>query len=74
MRIGRAVQDKLTGEVRAFAIPSARGDLIALVHRMGEVVGQSASDDGETMRIEVRLNRREYEVNGYKLQPYALQA
>ncbi|AGA57884.1 GTP-binding protein HflX [Thermobacillus composti KWC4] len=70
--IGRAVQDKLTGEIRSFAIPAARGDLIALAHRMGEVVEQSVSDDGETMRIAVRLNKREYEVSGYKLQPYAL--
>jgi len=70
--IGRAVQDKLTGEIRSFAIPAASGDLIALAHRMGEVVDQSVLDDGETMRIAVRLNKREYELNGYKLQPYAL--
>jgi len=69
--IGRAVQDKLTGEIRAFAIPAARGDLIALAYRMGEIVDQTASEDGETMRIAVRLNKRAYEVNGYRLQPYA---
>ncbi|OUM96698.1 MAG: GTPase HflX [Thermobacillus sp. ZCTH02-B1] len=70
--IGRAVQDKLSGEIRVFAIPCARGDLIALAHRMGEVVDRSPADGGETMRIAVRLNRREYETNGYKLKPYAL--
>ena len=70
--IGRAVQDKLAGEIRVFLIPAARGDLIALAHRMGEVVEQSPSDDGETMRIAVRLNRREFETGGYKLQPYEL--
>ena len=71
-RIGRAVQDKLAGEIRSFAIPAARGDLIALACRMGEVIDQSASEDGETLRIAVRLNRREYETGGYRLQPYEL--
>jgi len=70
--IGRAVQDKLAGDIRAFAIPAARGDLIALAHRLGEVLEQSPSDDGETLRIKVRLNRREFETSGYRLQPYAL--
>jgi GTP-binding protein HflX len=69
--IGRAVQDRLAGEIRAFAIPVARGDLIALAHRLGEVVEQSVEGDGETMRIAVRLNRREYETGGHRLKPYA---
>lgn len=68
--IREAVQRKLTGETLAFAIPADRGDLIALAYRSGEVLGQDAREEDGMMKLTVRLNKQEYELNGYKLQPY----
>ncbi|MFD0711649.1 GTPase HflX [Paenibacillus sp. GCM10027626] len=70
-RLRQAIQNKLTGDTRTFALPADRGDLIALAYRIGEVVAQEL--DGGTMRLKIELNKHDYEVHGYKLQAYTQQ-
>ncbi|MFC4809496.1 GTPase HflX [Paenibacillus sp. GCM10023250] len=70
-RLRQAVQDKLTGDTRTFALPAERGDLIALAYRSGEVLEQSV--DGETMLMTVQLNKQDYALHGHKLDDYVRQ-
>ncbi|PZD93643.1 GTPase HflX [Paenibacillus sambharensis] len=67
-RLSNAVQDKLTGDTKSFAIPAERGDLIALAYRCGEVLHQEAEED--LVKLTVQLNKHEFEVSGYKLEPF----
>lgn len=67
-RVRLAVQQHLSGRTVTYRLPGARGDLIALVHRIGEVLEQEA--DGEDVRVTVRLDRAEAELHSYKLEPY----
>ncbi|NBD23496.1 GTPase HflX [Paenibacillus glycinis] len=69
-RLRQAVQDKLTGDTRTFALPAERGDLIALAYRTGDVLEQSV--EGEAMILKVLLNKQDYEVHGRKLDAYVL--
>ncbi|MBD2847981.1 GTPase HflX [Paenibacillus sp. IB182496] len=64
----RHIQERLSGRRERFALPAARGDLIALAHRMGEVIEQTA--DGETLRFTVELDPSEYEQHGGPLRVY----
>lgn len=64
----QAVQDKLTGDTLTFAIPSNRGDIIALVYRTGEVVNQQL--DGELLELTVQVSKLHYEQQGHLLQAY----
>lgn len=64
----QAIQDKLTGGTVTFMVPAERGDLIALAYRSGEVVAQDV--EGESLRLTVLVSQQEYEMNGYRLQPY----
>jgi len=66
-----AVQERLKGDTRTFAIPAERGDLIALAYRSGEVVNQNVGDQEDLVRLTVHLNRQDYEVNGHQLEPFA---
>lgn len=63
-----AVQQHLSGGTVTYRLPGVRGDLIALAHRIGEVLEQEA--DGENVRLTVRLDRAEAELHSYKLEPY----
>ncbi|WCF06110.1 GTPase HflX [Paenibacillus thiaminolyticus] len=63
-----AVQQHLSGRTVTYRLPGARGDLIALAHRIGEVLEQEA--DGENVQLTVRLDRAEAELHSYKLEPY----
>lgn len=67
-RIRVAIQEKLMGDIRMFRLPAQRGDLIALLYRTGEVLGQEVMD-GDIL-FQVRVNRADYEKQGYKLQDY----
>jgi len=67
-RLRQAIQDKLTGDTRVFAIPADRGDVIALAYRTGEVINQEV--DGEQLRLTIELNKQDYEVHGYKLESF----
>ncbi|WII35454.1 GTPase HflX [Paenibacillus thiaminolyticus] len=63
-----AVQQHLSGRTVTYRLPGARGDLIALAHRIGEVLEQEAV--GENVQLTVRLDRAEAELHSYKLEPY----
>lgn len=67
-RVRLAVQQHLSGRTVTYRLPGARGDLIALAHRIGEVLEQEA--DGEDVRLTVCLDRAEAELHSYKLEPY----
>lgn len=70
-KIREAVQEQLTGNTIRYRIPSSRGELIALAHRMGEVLEQGMDEAGEFMVLLVRVNKTEAQVHGHKLQSYA---
>lgn len=57
-RLKSAVQEKLMGETRLYRIPAERGDLSALLYRLGEVMEQHA--DGDKLEYKVRVKKREF--------------
>jgi GTPase len=65
LRLKTAVQQRLSGDTKLYRIPAERGDLSALVYRIGEVMEQDS--DGEELLYRVRLKRQEYEQFGYML-------
>lgn len=64
-----AIQSRLTGGNRTFRIPAGRGDLIALLYRVGEVLEQRTEE--EAIRFEVRVKQVEFDKQGYLLNAYA---
>lgn len=62
------IEEKIRGEGRVFRFPLERGDLIAMAHRLGDVLEQQ-EDDGFLI-MKVRVHRREFEKSGYLLAPY----
>jgi GTP-binding protein HflX len=64
----RLMQKKLTGETRRFRIPAERGDLQALVHRIGEVLEREVREASVYYRV--RLHRNAYEQRGRILGPF----
>ncbi len=54
----RRVADRLRASDRVveLAVPVARGDVVAAIHREGEVVGERY--EGETVRVQARLDER----------------
>jgi GTP-binding protein HflX len=67
-RLQHAIQNKLMGGTKSFRIPADKGDVISLVYRIGEVLGQEV--DGEDMRFQVRVNKDDYEKMSYMLAAY----
>jgi len=49
----RVVADRLRGSDRVveLVVPWARGDILAAVHREGEVVGQTDGEDSATLQV-----------------------
>lgn len=68
-----AIQDKLMGDALKFLIPADRGEVVALLYRVGEVMEQEADENGRLL-FKVRVKRSEYEKNGYKLAPFLMDA
>ncbi|MDF2815657.1 MAG: GTP-binding protein, partial [Paenibacillus sp.] len=64
-----AIEEKLMGDTRTFLIPADRGEMIALLYRVGDVTEQSVGED-DFLQFKVRLKNNEFEKNGYKLTPY----
>ena len=64
----RLIEKKLTGETRRFRIPAERGDLQALVHRIGEVLEREVRET--SVYYLVRLHRSAYEQRGQILGPF----
>jgi len=64
------MQRKLMSEPVTFAIPAERGDLTALVYRIGDVLDSRIEE--EQMVFDVRVNADDYVKFGYKLKEFAL--
>jgi GTP-binding protein HflX len=62
------IQDKIGSASKMFRIPADKGDLIALLYRIGEVLETDA--DGDDMLFQVRVNAADYSQNGYLLASY----
>lgn len=69
-RLKQMIQDKLSGDVVTYRLPIERGDLIGLVHRMGDVLDQKA--DETHLEYKVQVNKQAYEQQGHMLQAYEL--
>lgn len=67
-RLKQMIQDKLSGGKRIFRIPADRGDAIALVYRIGEVL--DAEVDGGDMVMQVLVNADDYGKQGHLLAGY----
>jgi GTP-binding protein HflX len=67
-RIKLVIQDKLVSDSKWFRIPANKGDLIALLYRVGEVLETDV--DGDDMLLKVRVNAGDYLKSGYLLTTY----
>ncbi|OPA74693.1 GTPase HflX [Paenibacillus selenitireducens] len=67
-RIRELIQQHVVGDTRTFCVPADRGEIISLLYRTGDVLEQVVED--EDLWIQVRLNRADYEKQGYLLDPY----
>jgi GTP-binding protein HflX len=62
------IQDMVMGNTQTYQIPIHKGDTIAMVHRVGEVLEQEV--EGDYIHIKVRIDKHEYEKSGYALEEY----
>jgi GTP-binding protein HflX len=67
-RLRFAIQERLMGESKSFRIPADKGDIISLVYRIGDVLGNEV--DGDDMLFQVRVNKDDYDKMGYLLAAY----
>jgi GTP-binding protein HflX len=67
-RVKQAIQDNLISDSKWFRIPANKGDLIALLYRVGEVLETDV--DGDDMLLKVRVNAGDYLKSGYLLTTY----
>ncbi|MDB5054779.1 MAG: GTP-binding protein HSR1-related protein [Bacilli bacterium] len=67
-RLKLTIQDKLISDSKTFRIPAEKGDLIALLYRIGEVLETDA--DGDYLTFQVRVNAADYAKSGYLLAAY----
>ena len=71
-RLLEVIENKLSSGHITYRIPVARGDLIPLVYRIGDVVEQEV--DEEFMIYKVVKDRREYNEIGYRIADYEVKA
>lgn len=71
-RLKLALQEKLAGDTKAYRIPAERGDMQAMVHRVGEVLDQDVQEDDVVYRV--RINRMHFDQRGHVLAPYEIDA
>ncbi|NQX63217.1 GTPase HflX [Paenibacillus qinlingensis] len=62
------IEGKLMGDSKEFRIPANKGDVIALMYRIGEVLETDV--DGEDMIFKVRVNKEDYVKQAYLLVDY----
>jgi GTP-binding protein HflX len=67
-RLKLAIQEKLISDSKWFRIPADKGDLIALLYRIGDVLETDA--DGDDMLFQVTVNADDYAKNGYMLNEF----
>lgn len=68
-RIREVVQESLSGGLRTFRIPAARGDLMPVLYRVGQVVNHRY-DESDTI-YSIDISRDEYDKYAYLLAPFA---
>lgn len=68
VKVKLLIQEEIMGKVQAFQIPIHKGDAIAMVHRIGEVLEQEVVED--FIHLKVRVDNHEYEKVGYPLEGY----
>ncbi|GAB2723927.1 GTPase HflX [Paenibacillus thermoaerophilus] len=66
--IKTAIEQQLGSEATVFLVPAVRGDLIAKLYRLGEVLEQQ--EQGEALRLTVRINPEVFAVNRAALEDY----
>jgi GTP-binding protein HflX len=62
------IEQLLAGDCVSYKIPHTRGDLMALVYRLGQVVEQDIEEDG--MRFSIIVDAREFERNSHALESF----
>lgn len=67
-RIKMAIQNKLVSNEMTFRIPASKGDLMALLYRIGEVLETTAEEDRIIYRV--RVDSADYAMHGYLLNAY----
>lgn len=67
-RLRITIENKLMGDSKEFRIPADKGDVIALMYRIGEVLETDV--DGEDMVFKVRVNKDDYVKLAYLLAAY----
>ncbi|WP_150268017.1 GTPase HflX [Paenibacillus tepidiphilus] len=68
-RIRQTIADELAGDTLRFRIPGERGDLSALLYKVGEVLETDYEENN--VLYTVRVNKEDYGKLGYKLAEYA---
>ncbi len=69
-KVKESIQEKQSGGIKSFRIPADRGEALSLIYRIGEVVHSEV--DEEHMIYRVKVNRHDYEKNGFALESYLL--
>ena len=67
-RLCRKIEEMLLGEACVLRLPAARGDLVSLAYRIGEVTDARTEDDWIVLTL--RLNAADMEKFGWQLNPY----
>lgn len=62
------IEEMLSGGTAVYRIPAARGDLAALVHRIGDVADERMEE--EDIVYTVKLDKRAHETLGHRLAPF----
>ena len=70
-RVIHAIQQHVIGDTLSFRIPAARGDLVALIHRIGQVQLQQISEDDELVEYLVTVNQDDYVKQKHLLEHFA---
>jgi len=67
-RLCRKIEEMLLGETCVLRLPAARGDLVSLAYRIGEVTDSRAEDDWLVLTL--RMNAADMEKYGWQFNPY----
>ncbi|WP_135551094.1 GTPase HflX [Paenibacillus cymbidii] len=73
-RLKLLLQSRLSGHTLTFRLPAARGDLLALLYRVGDVIAQRTSEENDMLEFDVSINDEDYAKNGHLLVPFVVTA
>lgn len=69
-RLKIQIQNRLLHQISTFKVPIAKGDVIAQIHELGEILDRQIDDEVETMKITARIHPSAYERMKRELGPY----